>query len=98
MAQAFHRAYPSSLKGADGKGRPLWLHYRSGREFWVDEDKTTSARTVFGWLSNCDGDRIGAMRFSEWHPMPFLSGEDFLWGMDEWTQASCNVAQVHIDA
>jgi hypothetical protein len=30
--------------------------------------------------------------------MPFLSGEDFLWGMDEWTQASCNVAQVHIDA
>lgn len=59
LAQAFHRAYPSSLKGADGKGRPLWLHYRSGREFWVDEDKTTSARTVFGWLSNCDGDRIG---------------------------------------
>ncbi len=84
---------PSGGKGRDA----LRFEYQTGPKFKVDDAGTIASRALFGWLHRADG-RIGAMGFNEWHPWPGLAGDDFVWGMDECSQAAANLSVVLADA
>lgn len=83
---------------AGGRGSDaLRFEYQTGPKFLVDGDGTITSRRLFGWLYRAD-ERIGAIGFDEWHPLPGLDGDHFVWGMDEYSQASHSLSIVLADA
>jgi len=93
-----HERTRSATIRATGRGSETpELTYQTGRKFGVDDEGLVKGRALFGWFGRAD-ERIGAMRFEEWHPSPGLPGDEFVEAMDELSLASHNLSLVLADA